>query len=377
MCSASASTPIPLLDLKAQLEPIRHEIEAAVARVLDHGRFILGPEVNELEERLAEYCQTKHAIACASGSDALLIALMAIGVQAGDEVVTTPYTFFATAGSIARLGARPVFVDIEPDTYNMDPRRLQACLESLNSGELGRVKAIIPVHLFGQCADMEGILGIAGRYGIPVIDDAAQAIGAEYNGRRAGSMGLCGSFSFYPSKNLGCMGDGGALTTNDGVLAEKLRILRVHGAERNYYHRFVGLNSRLDTLQAAVLLVKLRHLDHWIEARQRNAEWYRIALRDSRLRLPTEALGRRHVYNQFVIRTSQRDQLMKKLKGAGIGCEVYYPVPLHLQECFRYCGYKEGDFPESETAARESLAVPVYPELEPASLERTAELLRQ
>lgn len=371
------TTPIPLLDIGAQIAPLRAEIDAAIARVVNHGQFILGPEVRELEAALARYCQVKHVVACASGSDALLLALMALETGVEDIVLTTPYTFFATAGSIARLGARPVFVDIEPGTYNLDPARLAERLESFSPAERTRVKATIPIHLFGQCADMEAIGAIAGRYGIPVIEDAAQAIGAEFQGRRAGSMGLCGCLSFFPSKNLGCFGDGGAVTTNDDALAERLRILRVHGARPKYFHKFVGLNSRLDTLQAAVLLVKLRYLDEWAEGRRRNAATYRARLSGSGLALPVEAPGGRHVYNQFVIRSSRRDQIMQKLKQSGVGCEIYYPVPLHLQECFAYCGYREGDFPQSESAAKETLAIPVQPELDADSLERVVELLRQ
>jgi len=376
MSSAGAADKIPLLDIRAQLAPIRQELEAAMARVLDHGQFILGPEVGQLELRIAEYCQCRHAVACASGSDALLLTLMALGVKSGDLVITTPYTFFATAGSIARLGARPVFVDIDRKTYNMDPVRLEAVLESLAVRELNRVKAIIPVHLFGQCAEMDAIIQIAERRSIPVIEDAAQAIGAEHKGKRAGSIGVCGCLSFFPSKNLGCLGDGGAITTNDDAIAATLKILRVHGASPKYYHRVVGVNSRLDTLQAAVLLVKFNYLDKWAEGRRKNAAWYQSALKDADPVLPVETPGSRHVYNQFVIRTAGRDETMRRLRAAGIGCEIYYPVPLHLQECFRFCGYESGDFPESEAAAKETLAIPVQPELTEASLARIADLLR-
>lgn len=363
MSSAGAADKIPLLDIRAQLAPIRQELEAAMARVLDHGQFILGPEVGQLELRIAEYCQCRHAVACASGSDALLLTLMALGVKSGDLVITTPYTFFATAGSIARLGARPVFVDIDRKTYNMDPVRLEAVLESLAVRELNRVKAIIPVHLFGQCAEMDAIIQIAERRSIPVIEDAAQAIGAEHKGKRAGSIGVCGCLSFFPSKNLGCLGDGGAITTNDDAIAATLKILRVHGASPKYYHRVVGVNSRLDTLQAAVLLVKFNYLDKWAEGRRKNAAWYQSALKDADPVLPVETPGSRHVYNQFVIRTAGRDETMRRLRAAGIGCEIYYPVPLHQQECLAYLGYQEGDFPASEEACRTVLALPMYPEL--------------
>jgi dTDP-4-amino-4,6-dideoxygalactose transaminase len=377
--STVAANKVPLLDLNAQHVSIRADIERAIARVLDHGQFILGPEVRQLEERLAEYSGCRYAIACASGSDALLLALMALGVGPGDAVVTTPYSFFATAGSIARLGARPVFVDIERTSYNLDPQALDAYLRARGEDERRRLKAILPVHLFGQCAEMDPILEIAGRHGLPVVEDAAQAIGAEYQGRRAGSMGICGCFSFFPSKNLGCLGDGGALTTNDEALAAKLRILRVHGASPKYYHREIGVNSRLDTLQAAVLLVKLQHLDSWTEGRRRNAGWYRRnlaePLRGGDVQLPVELPARRHIYNQFVVRTPRRDLLMERLKTAGIGCEIYYPVPLHLQECFAYCGHRAGDFPESESAARETLALPVYSELGEEARNRIAEVL--
>ena len=346
------ATKIGLLDIPRQTAAIRAELDAAIARVLDHGKFILGPEVGALEERTAEYCGTRFAIGCASGSDALLLALMGFGVGRGDRVVTTPFTFFATAGSIHHLGAVPVFVDIDPVTFNMDPALLE---DALKAG----AKAVMPVHLFGQCAGMDEINGIAARHGVPVIEDAAQAIGAEYRGRRAGSLGACGCFSFFPTKNLGGFGDGGMMTTDDEDLAARLRMLRVHGSRVKYYHEAVGINSRLDTLQAAILTVKMRHLDEWTERRRANAAAYREFLAGSRVQLPVEAAGMKHVYNQFTIRVQNRDEVRRGLTESGIGNEVYYPVPLHLQECFAYLGYKAGDLPFSEASAREVISLPI------------------
>lgn len=353
---------VPLLDLKEQNETLRPQIEAALGRVLDSNAFILGGEVAALEEELAAYCGTKHAIGCASGSDAILLALMAFDIGPGDEVITTPYSFFATVSSITRLGATPVFVDIDPVTYNIDPSRIEAKITS-------RTKAIEPVHLYGQSADMAAINKIAGEHGFPVIEDAAQAIGAEENGTRAGAMSAIGCFSFYPSKNLGGMGDGGFLTTDDDSLASKLRALRVHGAEEKYYHKYVGLNSRLDGFQGAVLRVKLPHLDTWTEKRRANAANYDRLFTDlgltEQIGLPVERSGTRHIYNQYVIRVpGRRNELRAFLADKGIGTDIYYPVPLHLQDCFRYLGYVEGDLMESERAARETLALPIYPELQ-------------
>ncbi len=357
-------TVVPLLDLKAQYETIKDEVREAIDRVLASQRFILGPEVEAFEEEIAAYSQTKYGIGVSSGTDALLVSLMATGVGPGDEVITTPYTFFATAGSIARLHAKPVFVDIDPLTYNIDPEKIEAAITP-------RTKAIIPVHLYGQMADMDPIMEIAERHGLYVIEDAAQAIGAEYKGRRAGSVGHLGCFSFFPSKNLGGFGDGGMVVTNDADLAERVRILRVHGAKPKYYHHVVGGNFRLDAIQAAVLRVKLRHLDEWTAARQRNANRYRELFREAGLlergeaiTLPHDAGWGRHIYNQFVIRVpKRRDELKAYLGENGIGSAVYYPVPLHLQKCFADLGYKAGDFPESEKATHETLALPVYPEL--------------
>jgi len=352
---------VPLLDLSEQNATLRPEIEAALGRVLDSNGFILGAEVAALEKELAEYCGTEHAIGCASGSDAILLALMALNVGPGDEVITTPYSFFATVSSITRLGATPVFVDIEPTTYNIDATQLEAKITP-------RTKALEPVHLYGQCADMETINAVAYKYGIPVVEDAAQAIGAEEGGLRAGAMSAIGCFSFYPSKNLGGMGDGGFLTTNDDALAAKLRALRVHGAEEKYYHKYIGLNSRLDGFQGALLRIKLPHLDTWTEKRRTNAANYNRLFTDlgltEQIGLPVERENTRHIYNQYVIRVHQkRDELRSFLADKEIGTDIYYPVPLHLQECFAYLGYAKGDLPESEKAASETLALPVYPEL--------------
>ena len=361
-----------MLDLKAQHEKIGAEVEAAVKGVLESQQFILGPEVRELESEIASYCQCSHAIGCASGSDALLLGLMACGVGSGDEVITSPFTFFATAGSIARLGATPVFVDIEPSSFNLDEDRIESVMTK-------RTRAIMPVHLFGQCADMDKINGLAERHSVAVVEDAAQAIGAQYKGRRAGSFSLVGAFSFYPSKNLGGAGDGGMLTTNDPVVAQRLRRARAHGAKNIYFHEEVGINSRLDSLQAAILRVKLRYLDEWAEARRANANRYEELFTESGLLqsdlivLPASRKDVYHVYNQFVIRAKDRDRLKQFLSEEGIGTEVYYPLSLHLQECFRYLGYESGAFPESERATKEALAIPVYPELEDAVLRYVVE----
>lgn len=352
---------VPLLDLKEQNNALRSKIEAALGRVLDSNGFILGAEVAELEKGLAAYCGTKYAIGCASGSDAILLALMALDVGPGDEVITTPYSFFATVSSITRLGAMPVFADIDPVTYNLDVSRIEAKITS-------RTKAVEPVHLYGQCAEMAALNVICEKHGIPVVEDAAQAIGAEEAGVRAGAMGDIGCFSFYPSKNLGGMGDGGFLTTNDETIAKKLLALRVHGSEEKYYHKYIGLNSRLDGFQGAVLRVKLPHLDIWTENRRANAERYAKLFTDAglteQIALPIERQDAKHIYNQYVIRVpGHRDELREFLTGKGIGTDIYYPVPMHLQECFAYLGHSEGDFPESERASRETLALPIYPEL--------------
>ena len=352
---------VPLLDLQAQYVSLRDDLHQAVERVMSSQRFVLGDEVRGLENSIAGYCQTKHAVGCASGSDALLLALMTLDVKAGDEVITTPFTFFATGACIARLGARPVFVDIDPDTYNIDASRVADAITS-------RTKAIMPVHLYGQCAAMDPLLDVGKRRGIPIVEDAAQAIGATDNGRPAGSMGLMGSFSFYPTKNLGGAGDGGILTTNDDDVAARLRRLRAHGGSNEYEHEEVGINSRLDELQAAVLRVKLPRLDGWSEERARKAAFYTKLLNEADLSFPLATPhvrdDGRHIFHQYVIRVpGNRDALMKHLTARGVGTKVYYPVPLHLQPCFNYLGYKEGQFPESESAAKETLALPAYPEL--------------
>jgi dTDP-4-amino-4,6-dideoxygalactose transaminase len=350
---------VPLLDLRAQFQTIRGEVMAAVERVFESQHFILGPEVEAFEREAAEYCRIKHAIGCGSGSDALLLALTALGVGPGDEVVTASFSFFATAGSIARLGARPVFVDISPDDFNIDPNLIERAITP-------RAKAILPVHLFGQCAEMDAIREVADRHNLPVVEDAAQAIGAGYCERRAGAMGSVGCFSFFPSKNLGGAGEGGLMTTDDDDLAEKLRLLRVHGMRPKYYHKVVGVNSRLDALQAAVLGVKLKYLDRWSDARRRNAEHYDKLFAEAgveEVTTPAVRPNRRHIFNQYTIRCSRRDELMDFLKRRGVGSEIYYPAPLHLQECFAHLGYKPGDLPATERASRECLSLPIYPEL--------------
>jgi dTDP-4-amino-4,6-dideoxygalactose transaminase len=352
---------VPLLDLSEQNQLLRPEIEAALGRVLDTNGFILGAEVAALEKELAEYCGTKYAIGCASGSDALLLALMAFDIKEGDEVITTPFSFFATVSAITRLGAKAVFVDIDPRTFNLDVSQIEAKITE-------KTKAIQPVHLYGQCADMEDLRALSAKYGVPLVEDAAQAIGAEEFGRRAGAMSEIGCFSFYPSKNLGGMGDGGFMTTDDEELAKKLFALRVHGSFERYYHKWVGLNSRLDGFQGAVLRVKLPHLDDWTNKRKANADFYRELFTDAGLNeqivLPFERENVRHIYNQFVVRVPERrDELKQFLAENEIGTDIYYPVSLHLQECFEYLAYKSGDFPESEKASRETLALPVFPEL--------------
>jgi dTDP-4-amino-4,6-dideoxygalactose transaminase len=366
---------IPLLDLKAQYQTIREEVLSEVTRVIDSQKFILGDDVKGLEAEIAAYSGAKHAIGCASGSDALMLALMALDIHAGDKVLTTPYTFFATVGAIYRLGATPVFADVEADTFNLDVSAVAALLDKHPD-----VRAIIPVHLFGACADMDPLCSLAASKGVTVIEDAAQSIGSEYKGRRAGSIGHMGCFSFFPSKNLGAFGDGGMLTTNDDAFAEKLRALRVHGTKRKYYHDWVGVNSRLDSLQAAVLRVKLRYLDSWSAGRQRNAGIYRKFIEDLRIPVtpPVEkAYQTRHIYNQFVIVGERRNELQAFLKENGIGSEVYYPLPMHVQTCFANLGYKAGDFPISERLAAGSLALPVYPELEPEDIEYVCRKLKQ
>lgn len=371
-------TSVPLLDLKPQLAALEREIKDAVLEVVDSTRYIMGPKVTELEARVAEYCGAKFGIGVTSGTDALLIALMALDIKPGDVVVTTAYSFFATAGVIARLNAKPAFVDIDPDTYNMCPNSLRQWFAD-NSNDAKNVKAIIPVHLYGQCADMDPILEFACERNIAVVEDAAQAIGAQYPSksmgvRKAGSMGMMGCFSFFPSKNLGAMGDGGMVVTNDDALAEKLTMLRNHGAKPKYFHSIIGGNFRLDPMQAAILLVKLPHLNDWHSGRQANAARYDKSLALPQLRLPKVAYERAyHIYNQYVISVEDRDGLRKHLADANIGTEIYYPVPFHEQECFAYLGYKVGDLPHSEYAARHTIALPIYPELTDAMQDYVAQ----
>jgi dTDP-4-amino-4,6-dideoxygalactose transaminase len=351
---------VPLLDLTAQFAPLRASVLEAIGRVCDAQQFILGPEVEALERELEAFLGIPHAVGVSSGTDALLAALMALDVGAGDEVVTTPFSFFATAGSIARLGARPVFVDIDRATFNIDA-------DAVASAVTPKTRAILPVHLFGQSADMAPILEISERTGVPVVEDAAQAIGACYRGRPVGGMGAIGCFSFFPTKNLGAFGDAGMVTTPDGTLARKMRAIRQHGGAVKYHHDLVGANFRLDALQAAILRVKLPHLNGWTSARRRNAERYEALFKEAGLvgtvTLPARSPESTHIYNQFVIRVPERDHLRAYLQSSGIGTEVYYPVALHLQPCFRSLGYRRGSFPVAETAANEALALPIYGEL--------------
>lgn len=358
---------VPFFDLGQQLSSIKEEIQSAIEEVYETGQFILGPQVLTLEQTIASYCETRYGVGVASGSDALLLSLMAIGVGPRDEVILPPFTFFATAGSVSRLGAIPIFVDIEPETYNIDPEKIEEKITS-------KTKAILPVHLFGQCAEMEAILQISKRHNLWVIEDAAQAIGAEYcpneeaPRRRAGSMGHLGCFSFYPTKNLGAFGDGGMVVTNDHGLAEKIRLLRTHGSEPKYYHKWIGINSRLDTIQAAILLVKFKYLDQWTRARQRKAERYQELFQELiqsgvEIGLPKIRHQNRHIFNQYVIRVPKRDLLRKFLMEEGIGTDIYYPLPLHLQQCYSFLNHRPGDFPVSEKAAQEVLALPIFPEL--------------
>jgi len=356
---------VPLLDLKRQYNLIRDEIDPAVKEVIESQVFVKGPKVAEFEQEIAAYCGTEWAVGVASGTDALLLSLMAYGVERGDEVITTPYTFFATAGSIARLGAVPVFVDIDARTYNIDPGKIEAAITD-------RTKAIIPVHLYGQCAEMDPIMEIAEARGIVVIEDAAQAIGSEYKRRRAGSMGHTGCFSFFPSKNLGGYGDGGIVTTNDEGVADRIVSLREHGQREKYFYCAVGANSRLDALQAAVLSVKLRHLEEWSDGRAANAEYYNGRFEGSPVVAPYREEHNRHIYNQYIIRVPDRDGLFSHLREEGIGCALYYPLPLHLQECFAPLGYKEGDLPESERAAVETVSIPIFSLLTDEEKDRVA-----
>jgi dTDP-4-amino-4,6-dideoxygalactose transaminase len=354
---------VPLLDLQEQYRPLRDDILAAIARVCDSQRFIGGPEIDALEHEIAAAVGVRHAIGVSSGTDALIVALMALGIGPGDEVITPTFSFFATAGSIVRLGATPRLVDIDPLTFNVDPAAVAGAITP-------RTRAIIPVHLYGLCADMDPVLEVARRANVAIVEDAAQAIGARYRDRSAGTMGAMGCFSFFPSKNLGAFGDGGLVTTNDDALAHELRLLRNHGAEPKYFHKKVGGNFRLDALQAAVLRVKLPHLDAWTNARRANADRYDALFTerglDARVTLPLRPSGRHHIFNQYVVRVPNRDGVRAHLERAGIGTEIYYPVPFHLQECFASLGHREGDFPLAEAAAHEVLALPIYPGLSEA-----------
>jgi dTDP-4-amino-4,6-dideoxygalactose transaminase len=371
---SDVSEKVPLLDLDAQYRPLRDALLAAITRICDSQRFIMGPEIDALEQELGRQLGVRHAIAVSSGTDALLLALMALDIKGGDEVVTTTYSFFATAGAIVRVGARPVLVDIDPVTFNIDPEQAAAAITP-------RTKAILPVHLFGLSADLDPLMDAAGRARIPVIEDAAQAIGTTYKLRPVGGIGTFGAFSFFPSKNLGAFGDAGLLTSNDDALAARARLLRTHGMQPKYYHHLVGGNFRMDALQAAVLRVKAPHLDGWTEGRRRNAARYRELFReagvDGAITLPVEPADRRHIYNQFVIRTPERDALKKHLDERGIGNEIYYPAPFHLQPCFADLGYRRGAFPHAERAADQSLAIPIYGELTDAQQQTVVSAIAQ
>lgn len=357
---SAASMQFPFLDLKAQFSEIRDEVIAAVTRVMDAQSFILGPEVTAFEEEIKAHVGCEFALGCASGSDAILLALMALGVGAGDEVIAPPFTFVATAGSIARLGARPVFIDVDPQTYNLDPQKIEKLITK-------KTKAILPVHLFGLPADMDAILAVAYSHNIPVVEDAAQAIGARYDGKLVGSLGTIGCFSFFPSKNLGGSGDGGLITTNDPKLADRLKVLRLHGSRKKYQYELLGMNSRLDAIQAAILRVKLKYLESWTQARRRNAKLYNELFRQcglvNKIATPVEPGNCRHVYNQYTIRTSRRDELKAYLQQNGIPTEIYYPYPLHLQPAFADLGYLPDSMPVSEQASQQVISLPIFAEL--------------
>jgi dTDP-4-amino-4,6-dideoxygalactose transaminase len=369
-----ADHPVPLCDVKAQYRALRAELDAAVLQVLASGQAINGPDVAAFEAEAAAYCQAAHAVGCADGTTALLLALTALDIGPGDEVIVPPFTFFATVGSVIRCGAKPVFADIDPETYNLDPQAVAAAITP-------RTKAVIPVHLFGQCADLEAIQAVADRHGLQVIEDAAQAFGATYRGRRCGAFAAAGCFSFYPSKNLGTFGDAGLVTTNDATVAKKLLALRNHGSEIKYYHKYVGWNARLDTIHAALLRVKLRHLDNWIAGRQHAADRYdgliaELGL-DALLTRPVRRPDRTHTFNQYVVRVAggQRDALVRHLKENSVGCDIYYPLPLHLQDCLADLGHRPGDFPVSEAAAAAVLALPMFPEITAEQQRRVVDVL--
>ncbi len=371
---------VPLLDLKKQYQAIKEEVLKVTEEIYESQYFILGPHVEKLEKEIAEYCDTKFSLGVSSGTDALIISLMCADIGKEDIVLTTPYTFFATAGAISRVGAKPLFADIDPSTYNISPDSMIKTIENLSDNERSKLKAIMPVHLYGQCADMDQILDIAKKYNLVVIEDAAQAIGSEFNGKRAGSMGDFGCFSFFPSKNLGAFGDGGIVTTNSSEMFEKLVKLRNHGSHPKYYHDMIGGNFRLDALQAAIVSIKLKHLDSWTKGRQENAEIYRKLFKEAALKnvkLPEEVQSR-HIYNQFIISVDEkRDELRQFINDNGIGNDIYYPVPLHLQNCFTDLGYKKGDFPNSESAADSTIAIPIYPDLNEDQLTYVVETIKK
>ena len=389
MTRASPALRVPLLDLKPQYEAIAARVRAVLEAVCASQQFILGPQVKTLESRIAAYAQCRHGIGVSSGTDALLLALMALGIGPGDAVITSPYTFFATAGTIARTGARPLFCDIEPDTFNVSAGAVSQLIErhcTLRDGQLihgpsgARVKALMPVHLYGQLCDMGPLTDLARRFGLKVIEDAAQAIGArDAAGRQAGSFGDVGCFSFFPTKNLGAFGDAGMCVAQDSALAEHMEVLRVHGGKPKYHHAFIGGNFRIDELQAAVLNIKLDYLDDWSARRALNARYYTQALERAGLaeavRAPTARAGFHHIYNQYIVRARRRDALREHLSGCGVGTEIYYPIPLHLQRCFAYLGYSAGDFPEAERAAQETLALPIYPELTEQQLQYVIDMM--
>jgi dTDP-4-amino-4,6-dideoxygalactose transaminase len=366
--------PIPLCDLAAQMKPIQREIEESVLRVLSSGQVINGPEVDALEREVAEYCRASFGVGCSSGSDALLLALAALDVGPGDEVIIPPFTFFATVGAVVRAGAVPIFADIDPKTYNIDPDQIEAKITS-------KTKAIIPVHLYGQCAEMEPIERIAAKHNVVIIEDSAQAIGAEYRGRRTGQLGAMSCLSFYPSKNLGTYGDAGLVTTSDPELAKKLKALRNHGSEVKYFHKYLGWNGRIDALHAAILRVKLPYLESWVAGRQAAAKRYDELIQSRKLdglvQRPTALADRRHVFNQYVLRVAngRRDALVQHFKQQQIGCEIYYPLPLHLQECLAHLGYREGDYPISEDASKSVIALPMFPEITQQQQERVVEAM--
>lgn len=362
---------IPLLDLKAQYLSIKTEIDAAIKRTVDEQNFIMGEDIRLLEEEVAGYCGTKYGVGVSSGTDALILALRALNIGPGDEVITTPFTFMATAGAISNVGAKPVFCDIEPRTYNIDPSKIESCISK-------KTKAIIPVHLYGQSADMDPILGIAKKYRLKVMEDNAQAIGATYKGRKTGSIGDVGCISFFPSKNLGAFGDGGMVVTNDAEISDKVRILRVHGSSSRYVHSTIGTNARLDNIQAAVLRVKLRHLDSWADSRRKNASLYNSIFKGSTIIPPYVPSYDTHVYHQYVVKvdSDSRDPLMGLLSKNGVEARVYYPIPLHLQECYKFLGYDKRDFPVSEDCATSVLALPVYPELGQDDIRRIADICK-